>query len=126
MMKFQRFMQGRYGIDVLGKHLTNLTFVLLIVNLFFRNVFLNTLILALAIYVNFRMFSKNTYKRSSENRMYGQWLRKFKSKTTRVKESRKYKYFKCPECSLNLRAPRKRGGIIVTCSNCKHKFEVKT
>lgn len=126
MMKFQRFMQGRYGIDVLGKHLTNLTFVLLVVNLFFRNVVLNALVLILAIYVNFRMFSKKTYKRSSENRMYVQWLRKFKSKTTRIKESRKYKYFKCPECSLNLRAPRKRGVIIVTCSNCKHKFEVKT
>lgn len=126
MMKFQRFMVGRYGVDTLGKHLTNLTLVLLIISFFFRSVFFTGFILILMIWTNYRMFSKKTYKRSSENRMYLQHVRKLKGKIAKLKDRKDYKYFKCPECQLQLRAPRKRGAIVVTCSRCKHKFDKKT
>lgn len=126
IIKFQRFMQGRYGIDTLGKHLMNLVLVMLVINIFLRSGIVNLVTLAIAVYANFRMFSKKTYKRSSENRLYVQWLRKVNSKFKHLKDRKDYKYFKCPECKLSLRAPRKRGPITVTCSKCRHRFDIKT
>lgn len=123
---FQRFMHNRYGMDVLGKHMMNLTLVLLIVNIFVQSIILQVLTLTLLIVANYRMFSKKRYKRASENRFYLQYIRKVKFKINKLKARKDYKYFNCPQCKLSLRAPRKRGEITVTCSQCKHKFDQKT
>ena len=37
-----------------------------------------------------------------------------------------YKYFKCPNCKQQLRAPRGRGKIEVTCQKCHTVFRTKT
>ena len=73
-----RFMQGRYGADAFGKCLSGVVIVLLIAEIIldvvWRNAFvkmcLNTLALALLVYLYFRMFSKNIYKRQAENGKY--------------------------------------------------------
>lgn len=124
--KMQNFMRYRYGVDTLSKHSMNLTLILLVLNIFLRSQILNLLILLLAVWTNYRMFSKKTYKRSKENRMYLKSVRTFKLKIERLKHQKYYKYFRCPECKQQLRAPRKRGKIVVTCSKCKHRFDKKT
>jgi len=35
---------------------------------------------------------------------------------------KEYRYFKCPKCQQSLRAPKGRGTIKVTCSNCQNQF----
>ena len=43
----------------------------------------------------------------------------------RMKNIRKYKYYKCPNCKARLRMPRGLGEKTVTCSQCKHSFKQK-
>ena len=43
----------------------------------------------------------------------------------RLKNIRKYKYFKCPQCHARLRLPRKVGEVTVTCGKCRHAFKQK-
>lgn len=119
-------MRYRYGVDTLSKHSMNLTLILLVVNIFLKLELLNLFILALAVWTNFRMFSKKTYKRSKENRDYLKLIRSVKLRIERLKYQKDYKYFRCPNCKQQLRAPRKRGKIVVTCSKCKHRFDKKT
>ncbi|MCB2293801.1 hypothetical protein LGK95_09740 [Clostridium algoriphilum] len=44
----------------------------------------------------------------------------------KFKENRKYIITNCPKCKQKLRLPRKKGKIIVTCSNCNSEFRLKT
>ena len=48
--KFQRFMQGRYGADELGRFLTILGLILIVINLFVRSSILSYVVLAILIY----------------------------------------------------------------------------
>ena len=83
----------------------------------------------LAVYTLFRIFSRNTAKRRQENDKYIAWRRDFSTTASqswnRLKNIRKYKYFKCPECHAMLRLPRKVGEVNVTCKHCGHTFSKK-
>ena len=68
--RFMRFMSGRYGTDDFSKFILGASLVLMVLNLFLRFRFLNTVILLLLVYVYFRMFSKNIQKRYQENAKY--------------------------------------------------------
>lgn len=124
--KFQNFMRYRYGVDTLTKHGMNLILVLLLVNLFLKSFILNSFTLVFALWINFRMFSKKGVKRSAENRAYLKMMRKVSSRFKRMKDLKDFKYFKCPQCKQEMRAPRKRGAIVVTCQKCKNRFDMKT
>ena len=77
----------------------------------------------------FRMFSRNINKRYAENAKFltfwHGWRSGLKQFINRVKNMRKYKYFKCPECHSRLRLPRKVGEVTVTCGKCHHAFKQK-
>lgn len=70
--KFARFMYGRYGMDSLYTALMVLTFVLIIVNVFVGQWWLNLLTLALIGWALFRSFSRNIPARRKENDV---WLK---------------------------------------------------
>ena len=73
--KFIRFMQGRYGgADKLNSHLMYLLFILAIIVLFTGSKVCMILSLLLMGYIYFRMFSKNIYKRYTENQKYVQLI----------------------------------------------------
>lgn len=73
--KFIRFMQGRYGgADKLNSHLMYLLFILVIIELFTGSKPLMILSLFLMIYIYFRIFSRNIYKRYQENQKYVQLI----------------------------------------------------
>lgn len=44
----------------------------------------------------------------------------------KIKEKRMYIITYCPKCNQKLRLPRRKGKIIVTCSNCCSEFRLKT
>ena len=77
----------------------------------------------------FRMLSHNKAKRMAENRRFTQGWMKLKAElrqaVMRMKNIRKYKYYKCPNCKARLRMPRGIGEKTVTCSQCKHSFKQK-
>ena len=43
----------------------------------------------------------------------------------RIRNSKKYRYFKCPKCKKLLRIPRGVGSVTITCKDCGTKFDKK-
>lgn len=127
--RLQRFLYGRYGTDQLNMALLVLGLVLsLCGGLFFWP--LTLLADGIFIYVLFRTFSRNIGARQRE---LGWFLKGWGPVRTwwglqRQKWSQRkaYKYFKCPHCRQQLRAPRGRGKIEVTCQRCHSVFQTKT
>ena len=125
----QRFMAGRRGADELSMALLIAGVVLSMLSSIFRLGILYYISLAIYIFALFRMFSRNLAKRQEENAAF---LKLWRGSTSsvrqlfnRVKNTRKYKYFKCPECKSRLRLPRGVGEVTVTCGKCHHAFKQK-
>ena len=82
---FARFMYGRYGLDQMGRFMSNTLMVMLITSLVLSLIFGPTFIgqilyyisLGLLIWMYFRMFSKNIYKRQMENVKFLELQRKY-------------------------------------------------
>ena len=78
----------------------------------------------------FRMFSRNNEKRIAENRKYIELTSGWKLKSSqfmkRLKNSKDYKYFKCPNCKVLLRMKRGSGEKEITCVRCGHQFKRKS
>lgn len=125
----RRLMYGRYGNDTLNQFLMVTAGILFIPWIFTRWMMFSWLILLLIAVVYFRMFSRNTYKRTSENQRFLIWFAPFQRKAAGKKmqmQDKEHRYFKCPGCSKTLRVPRGRGRIEITCPHCKRKFVKKT
>ena len=125
----QRFMYGRYGTDQLNLALLILYLVLYLVSALFRLEILYWLSLAVLFLLLFRTLSRNAARRRAENAKFLQvagpvirWLR-FQRTAHRDKEHR---YFKCPNCGQQLRVPRGKGKITVTCRSCGASFEERS
>ena len=68
-LSLARFMQGRYGADSLGRFLVWAALILYVLGMFIPYVggLFSFLGLATLIYTLFRMFSRNTARRTAEN-----------------------------------------------------------
>lgn len=124
-----RLLYGRYGNDSLNNFLIALAFVLLIPYFFTHWSIFWILILALLAICYFRMFSRQIYKRASENSRFMVWWAPIQRKTlgrTMQLQDKEHRYFKCPSCGRTLRVPRGRGKISITCPHCKRQFIKKT
>lgn len=132
---FRRFMMGRYGNDHLNLALIIISLLLGIVTFFTHGI--ADLVCSLFQFVllavwAMRAFSRNIYKRRSENNAFLRFWTAFKEKCRPIKAffarlaDRKHKYFKCPKCHSRLRVPRGRGSITVTCPRCKNVFDKKS
>lgn len=125
----QKFMAGRRGADELSLALLITGVVLSMLSSIFHLRILYLLSLVVYVYALFRMFSRNLEKRYAENAAF---LKLWRGKSSgvkqffnRLKNSRKYRYFKCPECKSLLRLPRGVGEVTVTCGKCRHAFKQK-
>lgn len=125
----RNFMAGRNGSDQLGLALILSGLVLMIISSITGLVIIHYLGMAAYIYALFRMFSRNVGKRRAENEKYMNFRRNFKTNISqffaRMKNSKQFKYFRCPECKARLRLPRKVGEVTVTCGKCHHQFKKK-
>lgn len=123
------FMNGRYGADQLGRFLSFVALGLLIVNLFVHNMILLIIVGVLIAYNFYRMFSRDVYKRSEENRKFLEFVDGIKSKFTSAKnqaKDRDHAYFTCPRCKKKLRVPKGKGMISIHCPQCGMDFIKKT
>lgn len=119
-----QFMYGRYKGDELNRFLILLYFIIWLLSFFPYLYFLQILNTAILVFVLFRAFSKNIYARKKELNAYLKIKNKFKSKITLFKEKHQNRkthiYFKCKNCKANLRVPKGKGKIEITCPKCKH------
>lgn len=125
----QRLMYGRYGNDQLNMALIGLYLVCYLVSSFTRFVPLAWLSLVLLILVLLRMFSRNLPRRRAENAKFlsltapaAAWLRLRRT----IHRDKEHRYFKCPNCGQQLRVPRGKGRITVTCRGCGATFQEKS
>ena len=125
----QKFMTGRHGADELGLALLIFGLIASIVSSFTGTALLSLLGMIAYIWSMFRMLSRNNEKRYAENQKYldmqKNFLSNFRQFCVRLRNSKQYKYFKCPQCHARLRLPRKVGEVTVTCGKCKHSFKKK-
>lgn len=82
------------------------------------------------VYFFFRVISRNVSKRREENLRFLRLLSSVKGwfvlRGRMIRDLPGYKYFKCPRCSQRIRAPRKKGKILISCQKCGEQFEKKT
>ena len=125
LQRFQYWMMGRNGTDQLSLACLIFGIMLsLVAQLFFWPlIFLSYL---LYFWMLFRMFSRNLPARQRENqaflRVWNPVVRWFSFQKTRFRDRKLYRYFRCPQCGLRLRAPKGRGKIQVTCQKCHTQF----
>lgn len=123
-------MIGRYGQDELGKFILSLALILLIINLFVKTAALSAAALVLIIYSYYRIFSRDISARYAENKKFLTSLdplrRKFFSSKNKYDNRKVYKYIKCPKCKFEMKVPKNKGKIRVTCKKCGEKFIVKS
>ena len=124
-----RFMQGRNGVDNLGFAALWGGLIVSLLDSFLGTGLLSLLGTVLYFYSIWRMMSRNVYKRAVENRQFAAWTKgthtKMKQFFLRVKNSREYKYFKCPQCKVLIRLKRGSGEKLIHCPKCGCEFNQK-
>ena len=125
----QRLLYGRYGWDQLNFCLTGVALVLYLLDLFLDASPLYLIYFLCILVVLFRVFSRNYARRRAENAKFltlvGPVVRWFKLRRT-IHRDKDHCYFKCPNCGQQLRVPRGKGKITVTCRSCGVSFEEKS
>ena len=118
----RRFMMGRYGTDKLNMVILGTGLIISLVSMFVHFAPVNLALMAVSYglmgWAIFRTLSRNTYKRYQENRKYLMFLQKIKDK--------EHRYYDCPRCRQQVRVPRGKGKIAISCPKCKEKFIRKT
>ena len=124
--KFMRFMYGRYGVDTLGKYSLGAGLATMVLSIVFDSYTLSLLSWFFIILTYFRMFSRNQYKRSSENQTFlnkTYKLRTWFGKQKNMMAQRKtHHIYRCPGCKQKIRVPRGKGRIEIRCPKCHTTF----
>ena len=125
----QRFMSGRYGVDALNWALIGAYMVLLVLSSIFGG-FVLQLLTTLCVFGAFwRMLSRNIPKRRAENAKFLEVVRpiiQWHNVRKCRRQDKDHCYFKCPNCGQQLRVPKGKGHIQVTCRSCGASFEKNT
>ena len=130
--KFNKFMQGRYGVDDLSRFTMGVALVLIILAMF-ANIFsrtvgstLDILGVAAIVYAYIRIFSRNIQQRYAENQKFLQMTSKFRFRFNiekdLMKQRKTHHIYSCPGCGQKIRIPKGKGKIEIECPKCHTKF----
>ena len=130
--KLARFMQGRYGNDQLNNFLMKAFLIEFLLYFLLRGVSrgLSTVMyylgFATIIYVYYRLFSRNIYKRASENQAFLNKTvnirSKINSQKSMMQQRKTHRIYKCPTCKQKVRVPKGKGKISIHCPKCDTYF----
>lgn len=127
MNRFNRwlydFMRGRNGMDNLNKALFIIVIILDVICIFIKKRVVYSIFWLVSILFLYRFLSKNLVARRRENDKFQGFTRINKMKYDMRKD---YKIFRCKVCGRNIRVPRGKGKIEVTCPVCKNKTVHRT
>lgn len=128
--KTYQFMQGRYGLDTLGNFLLWTGMILIIINLFVRNVFLEILVWVLVIYTYIRILSRNYERRNAENTWFLDhtqgWRDRYRRFMAHARIRKTHHIYTCPGCGQKIKVPKGKGRIVITCPKCRIEFTKKS
>ena len=130
--KFNKFMQGRYGVYEFSRFTMGLALVLIILTMFVSMVnrslgsILDFLGIAAIVYAYFRIFSRNIQQRYAENQKYLQMTSKlrlrFNKEKNLMQQRKTHHIYSCPGCGQKIRIPKGKGKIEIECPKCHTKF----
>ena len=124
-----RFMYGRHGNDQLNMFLFVVYLVAMLLHMVTGSDLLDLVMAVLAVLIIFRTLSRNLTKRREENQKFlrkaGPIIRWWRLRNT-IHRDKEHRYFKCPSCGQQLRVPRGKGKITVTCRGCGASFQEKS
>ena len=122
--RINKFFQGRYGTDDLGKFMLVLMLIFTVLYMLTGWLVFDIITIIITVIIIYRMLSRDYGKRSAENRKYmeltepvGIWISNLRSGKNST-----HKVFLCPECRQKVRVPKGRGRIQITCPKCRHEF----
>ena len=117
-MGLRQFMAGRYGTDKLNMAILcvglGFTFLSMLLPIALVKLIFTTVSYACMFLAIFRSLSRNIYKRYDENRKFLLFFQKIKDK--------EHRYYNCPRCHQQVRVPKGKGKIAISCPKCKEKF----
>jgi len=126
----KKVMAGRYGVDQLSNGMLTLSIIIIVISMLTKVNELSSIAMLILAVSYFRTFSRNVNKRYQENLKFLKWWNPIKFKwlslINHLKQSKTHKFFKCPSCTKELRVPKGKGKINITCPNCHTKFEKRT
>lgn len=124
-------------IDELSRFLLKAGIIIGVIGLILRTSFIYWIGFALIIWLYIRTFSKNkqTYRQQNYQflQLKSKWTQevnrlqqKFQSKKNRMHQKKTHRFYRCPECNKEMRVPKGRGKITITCPACGTKFVKKS
>ncbi len=123
------FLKGRYGFDAVCAVLVLLTVLidLLLLLLPYEEIrrfgFISFVPMALCV---LRMLSRDRDRREMENDILvsaaGPFGRALERRRERKYQKKTFRFFVCPGCRQQLRVPRGKGRVEITCPSCGDKF----
>jgi len=126
----RKLMMGRYGADRLSFALLIFSIILTFLGSILHLAVLTFISYIPLILVIYRMFSRNIKKRSMENYKFSMLVSpvyaRFIKIRRRISERGTHRFLKCPECKAELRVPKGKGTIMVTCPKCRTEFKART
>ena len=130
----RRFMAGRNGTDQLSLAILIVSIILNVVSGMIRIAIISSIVYSLAAAILiigiFRILSRNIERRRAENAVFMRHWNKvrnyFRRQADKLRQSKTFRFFKCPACKNNLRVPKGKGKIYVTCPRCGERFIKKT
>lgn len=128
--KIIQFMRGRYGYDELSKVLLVGSLVLTLLSGIRGLELASFLGSGILLVVFLRVFSKNYQKCSLQNQKYltikNKLLKPIRGSINRFKQRKDYRFYTCPSCGQDVRVPKGKGKVTITCPKCHEKFSKTT
>lgn len=132
--KFQsylvRALYGRNGLDSFAKTVYITAVVLMLINIVANSKVLSLISAVFLGYAIFRMFSRNIPKRYAENQLFLEKTRiprKYLGIIPMQWRDRKVaRYYVCSKCHQQIRVPKGKGKIEISCPKCRNSFIRRT
>ena len=127
--KLQQFMIGRNGGDQLSLALLGCAILLNLLSSLLDLGLFYLISLVFMCWAMFRILSRNVSKRRAENAKFLTRVRPLKRRFASFRnqmQDKEHRYFRCPNCKQQMRVPRGKGRIQVTCRSCGATFEEKS
>lgn len=133
----QNIMQQANPIDQLSRFLLQAGAVIGIIGILLRHDLILWLGFGLIIWMYVRTFSRDKAKFYKQNQQYlAQKARvtgffnlnkqKIDKKKKRAEQKKTHRFYNCPECKQQVRIPKGRGKVTITCPSCGTKFVKKS
>lgn len=137
LLWIQNIMQQANPIDQLSRFLLKAGGIIGVIGILLRHNPILWLGFGLIIWMYVRTFSKDRNKYYKQNQQFlaqksritgffNRNKQKVEKKKKRAQQNKTHRFYNCPECKQQVRIPKGRGKVAITCPSCGTKFVKKS